>query len=169
LRVSITYWSIITLFVLLASAGFSQQGFENDKERLAYANEQFDEGNYGNAKPHMSHFLGKNPKSAEFNLKFGVCLLFTNEDKAESVKYLQYSAKQGGKGSRATFFLGKAYHLTYRFNEALTEYESFKQNAENRDKDDLQVDLHISMANNGKKLLRNLTELVVDEKKVSSY
>ena len=38
-----------------------------------------------------------------------------------------------------------------------------------RDKNDLQVDLHISMANNGKKLLRNLTELVVDEKKVSSY
>ena len=169
MRVSITYWSIITLFVLLASVGFSQQGFENDKERLAYANEQFDEGNYVDAKPHMSHFLGKNPKSAEFNLKFGVCLLFTNEDKAESVKYLRYSAKQGGKGSRATFFLGKAYHLTYRFNEALIEYERFKEHGEDRDKNDLQVDLHISMANNGKKLLKNLTELVVDEKKVSSY
>ena len=168
MRVSITYW-FITLFVLLTSVGFSQQVFENDKERLDYANEQFDNGNYGEAKPHMSHFLGKDPKSAEFNLKFGVCLLFTDEDKAESVKYLRYSAKQGGKESRATFFLGKAYHLTYRFNEALIEYERFKQHGESDDKNDLQVDLHISMANNGKKLLRNLTELVVDEKKVSSY
>ena len=169
MRVSITYWFIITLFVLLTSVGFSQQVFENDKERLAYANEQFDQGNYGEAKPHMSHFLGKDPKSTEFNLKFGVCLLFTDVDKAESVKYLRYSAKQGGKESRATFFLGKAYHLTYRFNEALIEYEKFKQFGESDDKKDLQVELHISMANNGKKLLRNLTELVVDEKKVSSY
>ena len=169
MRVSITYWFIITLFVLLAKVGFSQQVFENDKERLAYANEQFDQGNYGEAKPHMSHFLGKDPKSVEFNLKFGVCLLFTDEDKAESVKYLRYSAKQGVKESRATFFLGKAYHLTYRFNEALIEYERFKQYGESDDKKDLQVDLHIGMANNGKKLLRNLTELVVDEKKVSSY
>jgi hypothetical protein len=168
LKVSITYW-FITLFVLLTSVGFSQQVFENDKERLAYANEQFDKGNYEEAKPHMSHFLGKDPKSAEFNLKFGVCLLFTDEDKAESVKYLRYSAKQGPKDSRAIFFLGKAYHLTYRFNEALIEYERFKQHGESDDKKDLQVDLHISMAKNGKKLLRNLTELVVDEKKVSSY
>ena len=169
MRVSITYWFIITLFVLPPTFGFSQQVFEDDKDRLAYANEQFDQGNYGEAKPHMSHFLGKDPKSAEFNLKFGVCLLFTAEDKAESVKYLRYSAKQGGKESRATFFLGKAYHLTYRFNEALKEYEKFKQFGESDDKKDLQVDLHIGMANNGKNLLKNLTELVVDEKKVSSY
>ena len=95
MRVSITYWFIITLFVLLTSVGFSQQGFENDKERLAYANEQFDEGNYGDAKPHMSHFLGKDPKSTEFNLKFGVCLLFTNEDKAESVKVFKVLSETG--------------------------------------------------------------------------
>ena len=169
MKVSITYWFIITLFVLLTSVGFSQQVFENDKERLAYANEQFDQGNYGEAKPQMSHFLGKDPKSTEFNLKFGVCLLFTDEDKSESVKYLRYSATKGGKESRATFFLGKAYHLTYRFNEALIEYEKFKQYGESDDKNDLQVDLHINMAKNGKNLLRNLTELVVEEKKVSSY
>ena len=98
MKVSITYWFIITLFVLLTSVGFSQQVFENDKERLAYANEQFDQGNYGEAKPQMSHFLGKDPKSTEFNLKFGVCLLFTDEDKAESVKYLRYSATTRRQG-----------------------------------------------------------------------
>jgi hypothetical protein len=168
LRVSITYW-FLTLFVLLTSVGFSQQVFESDKERLAYANEQFDQGNYEEAKPHMSHFLGKDLKSAEFNFKFGACLLFTDADKAESIGYLRYSAKQGSQDSRVIFFLGKAYHLTYRFNEALIEYERFKQHGEKDAINDLQVDLHISMAENGKKLLRNLTELVVDEKKVSSY
>ena len=91
MRVSITYW-FLTLFVLIASVGVSQQVFESEVERLAYANEQFDLGNYEEAKSHMSHFLSKDLKNPEFNLKFGACLLFTDEDKTESIRYLRYSA-----------------------------------------------------------------------------
>jgi len=160
---------LVTLVLFLTVQVFHAQEFKNDEDRLKYANELFEDENYIDAAPHMLHFLSLNQTSGEFNFKYGVCVLKTDEDKSKSIRYLRYAAKQGGVDKRVYFFLGEAYHLNYLFNDAIVEYQKFKSKADSKIVSKYPVDLHIKMCANGQKLMRNLTELVVSDKKESSY
>ncbi len=160
------------LFILIvfSSLGIFSQEFKNEEDRKKHANKLFDKGKYVEATPHILHFLSLNQTSPEYNFKYGVCLMYADEDKEKSLRYLKFAASKGGGGdSRVFFFLGKSYHLNYNFKEALKYYQKFKAEGEPNYKKDLQVDLHIQMCSNGKKLLQNLTELVVYEKTESSF
>lgn len=89
--------------------------------------------------------------------------MHVSEDKSEALPYINLGATKG-TDPRAYFFLGKAYHLLYKFGVASGHYKTFKSKASEADKEKYQVDLHIRMCASGKKLLNNLTELVVEEK-----
>ncbi len=167
MRVILKYWTT-ALFILTVSTAFAQQ-FKSEEERLTHANNLFDDGKFIEAEPHMLHFLSLNQTSAEFNFKYGVCVLHNDEDKTKSLRYLRYASKQSGTDTRVFFYLGKAFHLNYLFSDAVTEYKKFQQKGDDKWKKRLHVDQHIVMCNNGKKLLKELTELVVDDKKESSY
>jgi hypothetical protein len=103
--------------------------------------------------------------SADLNFKFGACLLYTEEDKVAGLGRLQFSLKNPNIDIRAHYFLGKAYHLNYRFKEAIYAYKRFKTAGSSKDFENLNVDQEIKMCENGRKLLKNLSELVVLEKK----
>lgn len=150
--------------------GAFSQDFKNEEDRKKHADKLFDKGKYVEAAPHILHFLSLNQTSPEYNFKYGVCLMYSDEDKEKSLRYLKFSASKGGGGdSRVYFFLGKSLHLNYNFKAALTNYNKFKLEGEEGFKKSLEVDLHIEMCKNGKQLLKNLTELVVYEKTESSF
>ena len=161
------YWSSL-LLLMLSALGFSQE-FSNDKERLEYANELFEQKKYIEAFPHFLNALGNNRQDTDLNFKFGACQLFANEDKTECLPYLRFASKKSGVDPRVFFFLGKAYHLNYKFRQAETFYKKFADKADSKMLKKMSVENHIRMVQNGRALLRNLTELIVEEKKESSY
>lgn len=134
-------------------------------EDFKVANKLFNQGNYIEGKEKFSTLLALDQTSADLNFKYGACLLYADEDKLKGLGHLQYAIKDPAIDPRAYYFIGKAYHLNYRFADAIKAYTKFKSSSSVKQFENLNVDQEIKMCNNGKKLLRNISELVVIEKK----
>ncbi|MAR68657.1 MAG: hypothetical protein CL833_15525 [Crocinitomicaceae bacterium] len=139
--------------------------FGQSKEDFKVADKLFDEGNYIEGKEKFSTLLALDQTNADLNFKYGACLLYSEEDKLKGLGHLQYAIKDPTIDVRAYYFIGKAYHLNYRFEDAIKAYNKFKSAGSTKQYERLNVDQEIRMCNNGKKLLKNISELVVINKK----
>ena len=144
-----------------------QQTFKNDADKLKYANKVFDEEKYQEAYTYYLQLLPSNRLDPDINFRYGTCLMQTTENKSDALPYLNFAATKNAD-AKVHFFLGKTYHLLYRFGEAQKHYKDFQAKGTSEDKLKYQVDLHIKMTQSGKKLLSNLTELIVDAKTQTS-
>jgi hypothetical protein len=65
----------------------------------------------------------------------------------------------------AYYFLAKAFHLNYQFNDAIKYYTIYQSKAGENAKQALDVKRQIEMCENGKRLITTITEMVVIDKK----
>lgn len=138
---------------------------ENEEELKAGAEKLFENEKYVEATPLYLRLLALNPRSYDYNFRYGTCLLFNSYKKQDALRYLNYSISDPAINPQAYYFLGKAYHLNYQFNEAIRNYELYKQKAGTKIKPALELDRSIEMCQNGKRLLTTITDLVVLERK----
>ena len=147
--------------------GHSQ--FKNEDELKKQANKYFEEEDYANGFKLYSQLVSNYHKDPAYNFRLGVCMLYTEPDKKKPIPYLSIAAKiPKGDEKEALFYLGKAYHFNYLFDEAINYYMQYKNIASASMIKKLQVDREIQACKNGKRLLSNIDELVVlDKKQVS--
>lgn len=144
---------------------FSSAQTKEEQELIKKANALFEKEKYVEAEPLFSHLLSTNPASPEYNYKYGTCLLYADGDKTNGLKHLLYASTQKGVPVECYYYLAKAYHINYQFAEAIKYYQKFKSLVPSKETERFQVDRQIEMCNNGKKLLRNITEMVVIDKR----
>ena len=152
------------MLLFVASTGFSFSQ-ESEEELKATAEKLFENEQYAEAKTYVERLLALNPRSTDYQYKYGTCLLYSGYKKQDAFKYLSYSVTDPNINVAAYFFLGKAYHLTYQFNEAIKNYELYKQKAGANVNKKFDVNRQIEMCQNGKRLLSTLTEIIVLDKK----
>ena len=157
---------IILLICLLFASQYAsaQSNFGSEKELRKQAEGLFKDDDYASALPLFSQLLSLYPKDPNFNYKFGVCLLYAKENKEKPLPYLLFALGKEGVDDDVYYHLGRAFHLNYRFDDAIAQYNIFKQK-KNKASTKLEVDLQIRQCYNGKSLLRNVTDLTVIEKK----
>lgn len=147
-----------------SSSLFSQAKNEDDLKKQA--NSYFEEEDYGNAYKFYSQLVSLYPKDAEYNYRLGVCMLYTEPDKKKPFSYLKLAIKNPADAPKdALFYLGKTYHVNYQFDEAIKYYNEFKKTGSSNSIKKLQVDREIEACKNGKRLLSNLSDLVIISKK----
>ncbi|MDF2450068.1 MAG: WD40-like beta Propeller containing protein [Bacteroidota bacterium] len=130
------------------------------------AEKHFEDEDYNLAYKHFAQLVSLYPKDPEYNYKLGVCMLYTEPDKKKPFSYLQIATKNPTDAPKdALFYLAKTYHINYRFDEAIKLYTDYKKTASSSSIKKLQVDREIQACKNGKRLLSNLTDLVVMSKK----
>ena len=156
------------LFVFLAifccSASYSQ--IKNEEELKKQAQKYFEEEEYNLAYKDYAQLVSLYPKDPEFNYRLGVCMLFTEPDKKKPYSYLQLAVNSPKDAPKeAKFYLAKTYHMNYKFDDAIKLYNEYKQTASSSNIKKLQVDREIDACRNGKRLLSNLSDLVVINKK----
>jgi hypothetical protein len=159
---------IIALMLLVSIAqlrAYGQGNFKNEEELKKQAAKFFDEEEYGSAFPLYSQLLSNYPKDPGYNYRFGVCMLKASDEKEKPIVYLEFASQKPDVEKEAFFWLGKAYHLNYRFDDAIGAYNKFKQVASKSQQQRMQVDREIETCDNGKKLLRYITDITVLEKK----
>ena len=157
---------LFTAFVFLCLSGFSQNFSSSEEGMLRKADRYFKRDSFAAALPLFSQLLSLHPKDAVFSYKFGVCLL--NADRRDSkipLKYLEFAIGKEGVSNEIHYYLGMAYHQNYRFNEAIQEYNTYKSNVREGEIRKNDIDRKIEMCNNGKKLLNNINDLYVLERK----
>ena len=138
---------------------------ETEKRLRNAANKYFENDNFIEAYPLYSQLLSLYPRDPNYNYRFGACLLFTKADKNKAVEYLSFSIKQTSVDDLAYFYLGRALHMNYRFNEAIRTYKRFEQIATSAELKKYPVRHYIEMCSNGKQLLSSLHGLDVLRKK----
>ena len=144
-----------------------QENFKNEGERIKYANKLFEEQKFIEAEPHMSNFLS-NKNNSEYNFKYGVCVLFKYADKSKSIPYLKKAIKDPEVDPRAYFYLGRVYHYNYLFQDALNLYKKYKSIANSKQAKYLKLEMYIKMSQNGQSLMKNLSNIIVVDKKSTS-
>jgi len=154
---------LVTAMLIPSNLRAQTPGSEADviKDAAAF----FEDENYPAAMPLYSQLLANHPKDPNYNYRFGVCMLFANADKGKALPFLEVASKDPKAEVEVWFYLGRAYHLNYRFDEAIVAYKKFKVLAGEKKAEKLQVDNQIAMCKTGKKLLKAVTDITVLEKK----
>ncbi len=156
------------LAVFIVNFTQAQTDFGSEKELRKQAENYFKDDKHSEALPLFSQLLSLYPKDPNYNYKYGVCLLFAKADKEKPLAYLTFALGKEGVDDDIYYYLGKAYHLNYRFDDAIVQYQLFKQK-KSRSSTKLEVDLQIKQCENGKLLLKNITDLtVIDRKEMNS-
>lgn len=156
---------ISLLFIAVFSPGKvrSQVSFESEEQLVAQANKLFVSADYVNAMPLFSQLLSLHPKEANYNYKFGVCLLHNDEDKTKSLQYFDFAVKETAVDKEAFFYAGKGYQLNTRFDEALGFYEKYKSKL-GATADPLDAARYIQQCKNGKNLYdKNVTLQAIEK------
>ncbi|HXU27711.1 MAG TPA: hypothetical protein VN698_10820, partial [Bacteroidia bacterium] len=155
---------LLLFFLFLGTVGHAQ--FKNEDELKKQAAKYFDDEEYANGFKLYSQLVSNYPKDPIYNYRLGVCMLFTDADKKKAIPFLKTAAKTAKDNEKeALFYLGKAYHFNYQFDEAMNYYAQYKNIASASMIKKLQVDREIQACKNGKRLLSNVEELVVLDKK----
>ena len=153
-------------FILTFSCSFfslAQNSGEEDIKKEA--NKRFEDEDYTVAYKLYSQLVSNYPKDPFYNFRLGVCMIYSEPDKKKCIPYLQFANSKPESPKETRFYLGKAYHINYLFDEALKNYNEFKKIGSSSQQKKLQVDREIKACVYGKRLLSNLSDLVVQNKK----
>ena len=130
---------------------FKSSNFKDDKDGLKAATDHIDKGDeylekgneavvlVNNIKDHfhraLYHYLKANdfnPNNAELNYKIGNAYLYTNE-KYKARKHLDKAIKLNPDlDPKINIYLGLAYQLDGKYNEAITFYRKFETTAKSK-------------------------------------
>jgi hypothetical protein len=155
---------LLFLAIIYCSHGYSQVKNEDDLKKQAEKN--FEDEEYNEAYKQYAQLVSLYPKDPEYNYRLGVCMLYTEPDKKKPYSYLQIALKNPEQAPKdAKFYLARTYHVNYKFDEALKIYNEYKKTASAASVKKLQVDREIQACINGKRLLSNLSDLVIINKK----
>lgn len=149
------------LFVLFTT----QLSAQTERDIFITANRFFDQGEFVSATPYYLRLLSLKPKNTFINYRYGACLLFNSDKKQEALKYLLFAVDNGESDPLARFFLGRAYHYNYLFNDAIDNYFTFKALVSEKEAQRWNVNRLMEMCENGQSLLSQYSELIVYEKK----
>ena len=150
----------VFLFMVIALASLAQ----TENEIKENAEEFFEQEEYVQATPLYLRLLSLNPKDADYNFRYGTCLLFNSYQKKEAIRYLNFAVNQSDIDPRAFYFHGRALHLNYQFEDAKKSYQKYLSKREKKDKR-YAVERQMQMCDNGKRLLSTFTDIIVSEKK----
>lgn len=137
-----------TLILLLFGYSAIAQSVSSDE-----ANSLFVKGKYLEAIPKYKTLLNRFPEDPTFNYRLGISLLLSNENVAESYKYLKISATKDVP-NMVYFYLGEACRYLYKFDESLEYYKRFMTNGGSSEVPKVMLELAASAASNGQNLLK---------------
>ena len=129
------------------------------------ADKLFDDGAYLLAYDEYNKVSGQYGREHDWNFKYGACALYAENDKSNAINRLSYAVQNPSIDKRAYYFMGRAYHLNYQFKEAEKYYNKFKDQASSGQLKDFDVDAQLNGCRFGRKLLSNVTDLIVMEKR----
>jgi len=156
-------YSCLFFLLLLNVTAYGQSTSEDDVKKQAQ--KYFEAGDFTSALPLYSQLLSFYAKDPVYNYRYGVCALEAGNDREKPIPFLEFASKNKDIDNNVFFYLGKAYHLNYRFSSALNAYNTYKIKALKPEQDKFQVDRQLDMCRNGMELLKNISDLTVMEKK----
>src|SRR5574343_403948 len=137
---------------------------QTEAEMKVQADKLFDTEKYLEATPLYLRLIALQPRDVSYNYKYGTCLLYNSNNKQEAIRYLSYATNDPSVTPEAFYYLGKALHLNYQFNEAIKHYTTYMQKSPKGLKF-AEAERGIQMCQNGKRLMTTISDIIVTDKK----
>jgi hypothetical protein len=154
------------VFFMLSGFCINVQSQDSLKIKLkSDARQHFLEKNYKSALPLYLELLNAYPGEPEFQFATGVCLVSLNNDLPEAIRLLR-AVSASDYSPLSWYYLGRAQHLYYSFEDAIKAYAKFMLKAKSAEIQQYHVERLIEMAKNGIDLTR--TGLAVTVQSVRS-
>lgn len=113
------------LACLLLLTGFN--AVAGDHQRAKQAERLFLNKHYAKALPMYAQLVSNHPENYKYNYYYGVCLLIADKDKAKAVHHLETSLKNPKSPEEVYYYLAKAYHMNYMFDESVRAISEFNK------------------------------------------
>jgi hypothetical protein len=160
---------IILLLTVFLSAAEAQKKKNQTGEELSQAEMDlwddaeyfYEQKNYMRALQGFEQLVKAHPKDAYFNYMAGVCYLHKSDEKEKSLLYLLRADSIDHSLLEIDYFLGRANHLNYKFDEAIIYFNSFIGSKPKPDKI-ITAQRYIEYCKNGKKLVDDEVEAQID-------
>ena len=161
----------IFLFLLFSPAVVLAGSRDKDKQKkedklLESAEYYYGEKNYIRAVPFYSELVKLDSLNPFYHYRLGTCYLYKNDERAKSVTELEKAKAMDPQLEMVDFYLGRAYHLNYRFDDAIKSFEIALSDPDIKPKEAQDIRRYVSYCENGKKLVRDTVE--VDIRNVGS-
>ncbi|MBA7527882.1 hypothetical protein ES705_20062 [subsurface metagenome] len=150
---------IIFAFGAYLNPNFSQEVSKTELEARAF--QYFKSHNYDKAATDFEVLYDLFPKDSRFAYYLGRSYLLSNQKLDDAVRHLKFAATRN-YGEDAYYYLGRAYHLTYTFEDATLAFITFKKTARNSDLNKLKIDYWINVNENAKESVKVARKIVVD-------
>lgn len=98
---------------------------KEEKAKLETAEYFFQEQNYIRALPTYFELLTAHPEENYFKLRSGICFLYKSDEKQRALDLLLEVKNADPKTPDIDFFVGRAYHLNYKFEEAIATFNAY--------------------------------------------
>jgi tetratricopeptide (TPR) repeat protein len=145
----------VVLFILPASAQREKPLSPADQKAVKKeANAAFSEGEYMSALNEYNRLIKADPENADYNYKLGVIYVNTFIDYSKAVPYLEKAAEKGEAPKEVHYYLGRAYHLNNKFQEAIASYQKYREVQKSKTPELNEVNRQIEMAENAKDLIK---------------
>jgi tetratricopeptide (TPR) repeat protein len=119
---------ITSLFLVAAALIFSQKTVSaNDSQRAKQAVRLFVNKQYAAAMPMFAQLVANHPENYKYNYYYGVCLLVCDKDKVKAVEHLEISLKNPKAPEEVYYYLARAYHMNYMFDEGIRSIAEFSK------------------------------------------
>ena len=155
---------LITAFIFFLSIQLVAQDLKDDA--IYY----FESKDYKKAYEAYDQLVTKSPKNLEYKFRLGYCALYYPEKKSRALDIFS-ELKLVDKSEDIDYYLAKAYHVNYKFDEAVASYNQFLSAKGDKIKKEDQafVDdakLGIMNCNNGKELVAK--KVIADIKNIGA-
>jgi hypothetical protein len=164
MKFKLNFLKFILIKLVLFNSFFSISQ-DSESEIKVRAEKSFKNEDFVVASRLYLQLLAFNKTDPFYNYRYGVCLIYNSRKKQDAIKHLIYASKSPNFNPDVYFYLGKAYHLNFEFAEALKYYEIYKSKVGTKINTELDVNRHIEMSQNGKRLLLSVDEIIVLDKK----
>jgi hypothetical protein len=156
------------LILLVALSCFSAElsAQKNNKKKnkqeenwLENAEYFFSEKNYLRALPYYKELSEAHDDDAYFHLQLGICYLYKGDQKELAIVQLEKAKSLDPEIPRIDFYLGRAYHLNYKFDEAIAEFKKSLDSDKLNEKEAQEINHYIEYCINGKQLCKDTAQV----------
>lgn len=141
------------------------QGKADYRQKFTEGNYLILEGNYALALQNFKEAYAIDSTNANINFKVGLCYMKSETEKSKALNYLEKAVANTSRNYNdlepteksapvnAYYYYGQALHFTYKFDEAIANFEKFKSFLKSKNEDLIKdVDRQIEISNNAKTL-----------------
>jgi tetratricopeptide (TPR) repeat protein len=155
---------LLLLFLTLSVTAFAQKKNKKsdlDDNQFESAEFYFANENYLRALPLYKQLVERNPENPYLKYRLGICYLYKIDEKEKSIDLLENAKKGDPELEQIDYWIGRAYHLNYRFDEAKRAFTEYMNTPGISQKEKEEGQRYYNYCENAKNIIRDTAEVEI--------